>query len=158
MPSPELIRKAQGLRCGRRGNFYGCQDRNRQDAIPYEYGVPIVFKASGLALAEHPDQGWIYLDADNRTVFEAEYFDNAPDEYREGLARIRAQDKVGFVDQEYRLVIPPQYDAAFGFDGGSARVCVGCHPRVWAKSAPERARRQKGREFRIDRSGKELRR
>ena len=90
-------------------------------------------------------------------MLEAEYVDNGPDEYHEGLARVRAQDKVGFVDQEYRLVIPPQFDAAFGFDGGTARVCVGCHPRVWEKDAPERARRQTGRVLLIDRTGAEVR-
>ncbi len=157
MPTAAQIRTARGLRCGRRSNTYGCQNANRQDVIPFDYGVPIEFKGSGLALVEHPDHGWIYINADNRTVLEAVYLDNGPDEYREGLARVRAHDKVGFVDQEYRLVILPQFDAAFGFDGGRARVCVSCHPRVWEKNAPERARRQTGHEFLIDRTGAEVR-
>ena len=43
-----------------------------------------------------------------------------------GLARTGVGGKVGFIDRKLRVVIPPRYDFAFPFNGGTAVVCNGC--------------------------------
>ena len=53
-------------------------------------------------------------------------FDNGPDYFVEGLARTVRDGKVGFVDEELDVVVPREWDFAFPFEGGFARVCTGC--------------------------------
>jgi WG containing repeat len=53
-------------------------------------------------------------------------FDNGADGFVEGLARTLRDGKVGFIDEELRVVIPPSWDFAFPFANGTAVVCDGC--------------------------------
>ena len=53
-------------------------------------------------------------------------YDNGPDYFVEGLARSPRDGKVGFVNEHLELVVPREWDFAFPFDGGAARVCTGC--------------------------------
>lgn len=53
-------------------------------------------------------------------------FDNGADYFVEGLARTVRDGKVGFVNEALELVIPRQWDFAFPFEDGRARVCSGC--------------------------------
>lgn len=156
MPGPDDIKAALALRCAHRKAGFGCTDAAGAEVIPFVHDEAIVFKASGLALVQTDGAGWAYVDAHGRAVLAPFYFDNGPDPLAEGRARVVAGGKIGFVDEEWRLVIPPQYDAAFGFAGGSARVCVGCDPRIWSEEAPPEAAKQPGREFWIDHAGTEV--
>src|SRR5205085_10258690 len=115
---------------------------------------PVVFKTSGLALVLSAAKGPVLIDARGETVLQSFLFDNGPDPVVEDRARVVWQGKIGFVDAEWRLVIPPRFDAAFGFEKGRAKVCTGCDPRVWSKERPPGA--TEGRVFFIDRAGKEV--
>ena len=53
-------------------------------------------------------------------------FDNGADYFVEGLARTIRDGKVGFVNEALEVVIPRQWDFAFPFENGLARVCSGC--------------------------------
>ena len=53
-------------------------------------------------------------------------FDNGPDDFVEGLARTVRDGKVGFVNEALEVVVPREWDFAFPFEGGFARVCTGC--------------------------------
>lgn len=53
-------------------------------------------------------------------------YDNGPDTFAEGLVRTLVDDKIGFVDEALRLVIPARYDWAWPFEGGRALACLGC--------------------------------
>jgi WG containing repeat len=53
-------------------------------------------------------------------------FDNGPDYFVEGLARTVRDGKVGFVNEDLEVVVPREWDFAFRFEGGFARVCTGC--------------------------------
>jgi hypothetical protein len=53
-------------------------------------------------------------------------FDNGPDYFVEGLARTVQDGKVGFIDENLRVVIAPAWDFAFPFENGAAVVCDGC--------------------------------
>jgi hypothetical protein len=52
--------------------------------------------------------------------------DNAADDFVEGLARSPRDGKIGFVDERLELVVSRQWDFAFPFEDGLARVCSGC--------------------------------
>ena len=43
-------------------------------------------------------------------------------EFKEGLAWVRREGKEGYVDEEYRLIIPYKYDFCGTFRGGIAAV------------------------------------
>jgi len=156
MPSAEDTKAALALQCTKRKEGSGCTAEAGKTVIPFEYDGEVAFKASGLALVLNASRGWAYINARNERVFEPVLFDNGPDPIAGGLTRVRVNGKIGFADAEWRLVIAPQFDAAFGFEGGSAKVCVGCDPRVWSKDASPEATEKRGREFRIDREGNEL--
>jgi hypothetical protein len=53
-------------------------------------------------------------------------FDNGADDFVEGLARTLQDGKVGFIDRELNVVVPPRWDFAFPFENGTAVVCDGC--------------------------------
>ena len=53
-------------------------------------------------------------------------YDNGPDYFQEGLARIKVHGQIGFVDKALNVVIEPAWDFAFPFQGGLAVVCTGC--------------------------------
>ncbi len=156
MPNDEDTKAALALKCSKRKEGAGCTDKAGKTVIPFVYDGAVAFKKSGLALVLDPKKGFALINVRNETVLEPFMFDNGPDPIKDGLSRVRKDGKIGFVDSEWRLVIAPQYDAAFPFDGGSAKVCVGCDPRVWSAEAPPDAKTKRGRELRIDPAGKEL--
>ncbi|WP_367116366.1 WG repeat-containing protein [Bradyrhizobium sp.] len=57
-----------------------------------------------------------------------EPFDNSPDAFRDGLARSRVGQKIGYIDRGLTQVIPARYDGAYPFEGGHAVVCLRCSP------------------------------
>jgi hypothetical protein len=133
----------------------GCTDKRGRIVIPFIYVVLSPFTESGLALALHPDAGWVYIDRRHRRISKALTFDNQPDEVLGGHARFQAANgKIGFLDRQRRLVIPARYDAAYPFQRGGAVVCTGCHPLRWSTDAPGAA--CSGDAFLIDESGKRL--
>lgn len=156
MPGPDDVRAARALRCSTKKQGSGCTAADGVVVIPFDHEDAVEFKRSGLALVKRAGETWTYVDARNQTVFEAFLFDNGPDELHDGRARVVKDGKTGFVDDEWRLVIAPRFDAAFGFDGGKARVCVGCDPRIWSAEAPPAASARPGREFWIDRDGNQV--
>ena len=54
------------------------------------------------------------------------FFDNGPDYFHDGLARVIKKGKIGFINENLEVVIEPKYDYAHYFQDGKARVCNGC--------------------------------
>jgi WG containing repeat len=77
-------------------------------------------------VAEVAIAGTLYLVNRAGRTAPALPFDNGADAFVEGLARTVRNGKVGFVDTALTEVIPAQWDFAFPFEGGVARVCNGC--------------------------------
>ena len=142
LPSAALVAKAAALKCERRSvgegerarKLWGCVDETGKGAIPFEYIELSPFSSAGLAAGVR-DGGLVFIDAANRVVLQGYSFDNGHDPLQEGRRRFRFGGKVGYLDKDYRIVIPAQYDAAFAFEGGKAKVCVGCDPSIWSKRA-----------------------
>ncbi|NQZ01053.1 MAG: WG repeat-containing protein [Bdellovibrionales bacterium] len=54
-------------------------------------------------------------------------YDNGADYFKEGLARyLGSRGKYGYMNKQFSVVVRAEYDFAFPFGGGVARVCDGC--------------------------------
>lgn len=73
------------------------------------------------------DQQFVVIDRQEKVAYEVFNFDNGPDYPSDGLFRIVQQGKIGYADAAtYQVVIAPQYECAYAFDNGSARVSLHC--------------------------------
>jgi hypothetical protein len=94
--------------------------------IAASYLKELHYGANGLA-GVHDAGGWIYVNRRGKVVITGvPTFDNGPDQFHECLVRFERDQKYGFADRKGKVVIPPQYDGAMPFDGGHAKVCLGC--------------------------------
>jgi hypothetical protein len=71
-------------------------------------------------------------------------YDNGPDYPSEGLIRVVKNGKIGYTDATtFALVIEPQFDCAFPFENGKAKVSNQCQTvkdgehSVWTSDAWE---------------------
>lgn len=69
----------------------------------------------------------IYYINKNAQLVRTHLFDNGPDYFKEGLARTIKNNKFGFINKKLTVVIKPEYDFAFPFVNGQAKVCNGCN-------------------------------
>lgn len=53
-------------------------------------------------------------------------YDNGPDYLSDGLFRIIRNEKIGYANTDGEIVINPQYDCAFPFNNGRAKVSLNC--------------------------------
>lgn len=84
-------------------------DTFRRGAIVYKVGI-----------------GFIAIDKKQNVLFQIFPFDNGPDYPSDGLFRIIENGKIGFADTTFNVVIQPQFDCAFPFEGETARVSFDC--------------------------------
>ncbi|WP_300600256.1 WG repeat-containing protein [Niabella sp.] len=82
-------------------------------------------------------------------------YDNGPDYFEEGLARCVQKGKVGFVNEQGKVTIRPQWDWVSPFNYGYAFACNGCY---WDRSKdpehPPMAYKEKAKTFYVNREGK----
>jgi hypothetical protein len=107
------------------------------------------FDRQGLA-SVYLDGNWHYVSRDGRLA-RVMTMDNGADPFADGLARAQVGAKVGFINRNLTLVIPPRYDGALPFDRGSAEVCIDCK----LTSEGEHSSYEGGRWACIDRHGHE---
>ena len=92
------------------GKYYHCvTDTFRTFAIVYTTSGKIV----GIDRAENE-------------LFEVFVYDNGPDPISEGLFRIVKNGKIGYADKNGRIVIEPEFQCAFPFKNGIAKVSTDC--------------------------------
>ncbi len=73
------------------------------------------------------DNKWVLVDQQKKIQYEVFLYDNGPDYPSEGLIRVVKNGKIGYADATtYAIVIPPQYDCAFPFENGKAKVSTNC--------------------------------
>ncbi|WP_018630389.1 WG repeat-containing protein [Niabella aurantiaca] len=84
-------------------------------------------------------------------------YDNGPDYFEEGLARCVQKGKVGFVNEQGKVAIRPQWDWVSPFNYGYAFACNGCY---WDRSKdpehPPMAYKENAKTFYINREGKSV--
>jgi hypothetical protein len=69
--------------------------------------------------------GFYAINRKEVILFEVLAYDNGPDEFKDGLVRIRKDGKIGFANEKGEIIISPQFDAALPFSKGYAAVCIG---------------------------------
>lgn len=79
------------------------------------------------AVVFEPEVGMVAIDRQGKRLYEVFLYDNGPDMPAEGLFRIMQQGKIGYANARTgQVVIPPQFDGAFPFENGVARVGLQC--------------------------------
>lgn len=107
---------------------YGYKDGKGTVVIAPRFGYAYEFGSGGVAAAVErpttPDGSarFVFIDASGKELAVAYAFDNGPDYFQEGVARIVADGKVGFLDRTGVIVIAPQFAGASGFCHGQATV------------------------------------
>jgi len=107
---------------------YGYRDGRGAIVIPARFGFAYQFGRGGIAAAvEAPTTAdgvarFVFIATDGAVLAQAYAFDNGPDYFQEGLARIVDGGRVGFLDRGGAVVIAPQFVGATGFCHGVATV------------------------------------
>lgn len=80
-----------------------------------------------LSMKQTTDGKWIIIDRKKTALYDVFLYDNGPDYESDGLIRVVKNGKIGYADAKtYVIVIEPQFDCAFPFEGGKARVSNQC--------------------------------
>ena len=66
----------------------------------------------------------VAIDHKERILFDIVFFDNMPEEFNEGLLRVKRNGKMGFANKYGQVVIPCIYDFVDWFENGKARVAL----------------------------------
>jgi hypothetical protein len=72
------------------------------------------------------NNSWFYIREDGKAISVMRGDDGEADRFKEGLARIKINGKVGFFNKTLDIILIPIYDFAFPFHNGVAEVCLGC--------------------------------
>lgn len=81
--------------------------------------------AGGIAAFAIRNEGYAHVRRDGRALV-VPTFDNGPDEFIDGLVRMRIGEKLGYTNRRLKLVIPASYDGVYSFTKGRAWACIGC--------------------------------
>ena len=109
------------------GDHYGFINKNGEDVIAAIYDDAHSF-SDGVALVrmgESENGTYMYIDKKGKAVVtpvgnsDWTYYD-----YKNGIARVKMNDKYGFVDKQFKFVVNPIYDHAYDFQDGLAAVEV----------------------------------
>src|SRR5262245_16769521 len=103
--------------------LYGYKNGKGQVVIAPRLRYAYEFKPGGIAAAVDNDASFVFIDTTGKVVARAFAFDNGPDYFQEGQARIvDAGGKVGFIDENGHITVAPRYEAADSFCHGKAAV------------------------------------
>ena len=72
------------------------------------------------------DNSWYYIRKDGKAISVMRGDDGKADRFKEGLARIKINGKIGFFNKTLDIVLKPIYDFAFPFYQGVSEICIGC--------------------------------
>jgi WG containing repeat len=73
------------------------------------------------------DHKWVVINEQKTVLYDVFPYDNGPDAPSEGLYRIVKDGKIGYADETTNaIVIAPQYDCAYPFENGKAKVSTDC--------------------------------
>ena len=105
--------------------LWGYRNARGKVIIPARYIMANAFSRCGLA-AVVDQKGWLYINTEGNEVIRPFVFDNGPDYFQDGLARFVQGNKFGFFDESGKIIIAPQFDFAYPFENGTAKVGYGC--------------------------------
>ena len=105
----------------------GFKTKSGKVVIPALYGYVYPFTPGGVAAVVDRKTPFVFIDVDGNVIAKAFAYDNGPDYYQEGFARVVGADgKLGFISETSgKIEILPQFDHAAPFCEGKAEVEVG---------------------------------
>lgn len=116
---------------------YGYKNLAGDFVIAPRFGFAYEFSKHGLAAAvERPAAPggrarFVFIDPSGAEVAQAYAFDNGPDYFQEGYARVVDEaSRIGYLDERGAIAIPPKFTAATAFCHGKAHVELGLD-RYW---------------------------
>ncbi len=92
-----------------------------------EYFDEVKFNEYGIAYILYKSK-WVAVTRRKKILYEVFNYDNAPDEFQDGLHRFIENGKMGFANKKGQKVIPAQFDFVFPFEKGKAKFCNECVP------------------------------
>lgn len=106
--------------------LWGYRDSKGKVVIAPRLRFAYQFKPGGIAAAVDGDSTFVFIDTSGKVIAKAYAFDNGPDYFQEGHARIVDDNKkIGFINDRGQITIAPRFDAAESFCGGKAKVREG---------------------------------
>ena len=110
---------------------YGYLNQKGDTIIPLgKYSFCFTTKFDKFAIVRSQGKGFIGIDRNERILFNIFVFDNGPDYLSNGLFRIVKNGKIGYADRTGHVVISPQFDCAYPFKYGRAKVGYGCKTKT----------------------------
>ncbi len=112
-------------------NEYGYKNQKGEVVIPlgkYEACFTDTFKTYAIVVKQNSGSFVaVAIDRQENILYEVFPFDNGPDYASDGLFRIIENKKIGFADSMTgKIVIKPQFDCAWPFENGVAKVSTDC--------------------------------
>ena len=133
---------------------HGYRNQNGDIVIPlgrYSFCFTDTFRT--YAVVAKPQFGLVAIDRKENILYKVFPYDNGPDYASDGLFRILENNKIGFADATTgKIVIEPEFDCAFPFENGVARVSVDCR----RQSDGEHSTWLSDNWFYIDKAGKKV--
>ena len=80
-----------------------------------------------LVMEQVSDGKWVIMNSKKMALYAVFVYDNGPDYAADGLIRVVKNSKIGYADAKtYEIVIEPQFDCAYPFENGKAKVSTKC--------------------------------
>lgn len=107
---------------------FGYKNSNGDTIIPLgKYAMCFTDTFKTYAIVVKSNAGFVAIDRKENVLYEIFPFDNGPDYPSEGLFRIVENNKIGYADSTSgKVVIKPQFDCAWPFENGVAKVSNDC--------------------------------
>jgi hypothetical protein len=110
------------------GSSFAFVNRNGDTIIPIgKYYATYTDTLKTFAIVSDHKLGMIGIDKNENVLYKVFRFDNGPDYIKEGLFRVIRNGKIGFANKDGVIVIPCQFDCAFFFENGKAKVSNDCN-------------------------------
>ncbi|MCP4437506.1 MAG: WG repeat-containing protein [Aureispira sp.] len=103
---------------------FGYKDEKGTLILEPKYAMAMDFE-NGIAPVVD-DEGWAYINEKGEVLLRPFVFDNGPDYFEGGLARFKENNKIGFMDDHGKKVIPANFDFAWPFKTETTSACNGC--------------------------------
>src|SRR5690606_15606468 len=116
------------LKCNDTYDKCGYINKNNDTVIEFgKYSICYTDTLKYYAIVLCEERGVIAINPNDEMLFRVFIIDNSPDTPKEGLFRIYdEQGKIGYANIKGEIVISPEYDCAFPFDNGKAKVAKHC--------------------------------
>ncbi len=106
---------------------YGYVDSNGDTVIPFDkYEMCFTDTIKQFGIVFKSKEGFIGIDKQENMLFEIFPYDNGPDIPSDGLFRIIRNGKIGYANTIGQIIIGTQFDCAFPFKNGYAKVSNDC--------------------------------